>query len=516
MRTRSAATLLGGALVLLLAGLSPATAQTGDDVEAIGFADRVVSTDQGETPATVNTDPEAALGEDDCPPEAQQGPHPCFYSMGAFGSLTVQFVDNALVGSGDDTLDLWVFEIGEVEPMQIEVSTDGVEYVPLYSGDEPTVEGSVAGVDIDAFGFTPDDRLHFVRLIDLEGRVVTSGVSAGANGADIDAVGAISAVEEVVPGEPGVARIPGGSAGDVARQICQLLNPDDDSAERITLSRVDVFADSLAGSSIPGTACVLFTSGGPDAPLDPETRAEIDRALFEGGQVIILGGPGAVSQAAQDELDAAGYETLRLFGPSRYETAVEIATFTLQELALAPEQIVVANGQVFADAVTVGAYARATGTPIVLTPSSGLHPSSREFLDAQQHDETVLVGGAAAVPTSVEDEVQNPRRVEGPNRMATAVAVATELWPAVPATGEDFVIVNLERDDAWTLALSAAPLAAHFGGPELGVRATSYPPETEEYLASFGFTDPPAVVLLGDLSLISQDVEDGIAGTVGA
>lgn len=102
-------------------------------------------------------------------------------SLGQAGSLTLEFVDNRLIGSGTSAVDLWVFEVGlDLEDTFVSISRDGVTYVDIGK-----VFGATAGIDIDAFSFGPADEFRFVRLIDdrLEG---------GVSGADIDAVGAVS------------------------------------------------------------------------------------------------------------------------------------------------------------------------------------------------------------------------------------------------------------------------------------------------------------------------------------
>lgn len=322
------------------------------------------------------------------------------------------------------------------------------------------------------------------------------------------------------PGEPGVARIGDGDSGDVratAVDTCQVVRPDPDSAARVLLSRDDAFADALAGSALADAeSCVLFTDGGPDAVLDPQVRAEIDRVLGPGGRIELLGGTQALSGAVEEELTAAGYDVNRFAGPTRYETAVQIAQAAQALQADGSSfEAVLAYGEDWPDAVTAGAYAAATGTPVVLTPTDQLHPATEAFLDGGPSiDRTWVVGGDAVIGDAAADATPNPQRVAGPNRMATARSVAEQMWPQVPASGEDFVFVNLEHPQGWTLALGAAPLAAALSGPQLGVRADSVPTETEAHLQAQGFTDLPAAVLVGDLTFISDGVEAAIDATI--
>ena len=118
-----------------------------------------------------------------------------YASLGDGGSITLEFVDNRLTGSGDSNADLWVFEIGpDVEDTFVEISTNGVTWSAVGK-----VLGSTRGVDIDAFGFTQSDQFRFVRLTDDTAEGAQSG---GTVGADIDALGAISSVAAPPPAIP--------------------------------------------------------------------------------------------------------------------------------------------------------------------------------------------------------------------------------------------------------------------------------------------------------------------------
>jgi hypothetical protein len=118
-----------------------------------------------------------------------------FVSLGDGGSLVVQFVDNRLTGSGDASLDLWIFEVGpDIEDTFVDISKDGTTWLSVGK-----VGGSTAGVDIDAFGYTAADLFAYVRLTDDPNLDGQSGATVGA---DIDAVGAITTVLAPVP-EPG-------------------------------------------------------------------------------------------------------------------------------------------------------------------------------------------------------------------------------------------------------------------------------------------------------------------------
>lgn len=100
------------------------------------------------------------------------------YSLGLAGSLTIQFTDNALTDVNGP--DLYIFEIGAIEPTDLEISKDGKTWI--YVG---KIDGGVAEVDIAPF-VNKGDLFYHVRLKDLK-------TNSGEPGADVDAIAAIGA-----------------------------------------------------------------------------------------------------------------------------------------------------------------------------------------------------------------------------------------------------------------------------------------------------------------------------------
>ncbi len=156
----------------------------------ISFADEVVEYKSGNGAQEPVINPEAAIGvpdfiDDNCK-KCQD------VSLGAYGVLTLKFVDNYLTTSGDSSLDLWVFEVGSrVEATKVDISTNGKDWI-----DVGNVAGATSGVDIDAFkrnGIKEDIKYRYIRLTDLDGQG-----KPPYKGADIDSVGAISAATKEI------------------------------------------------------------------------------------------------------------------------------------------------------------------------------------------------------------------------------------------------------------------------------------------------------------------------------
>lgn len=313
---------------------------------------------------------------------------------------------------------------------------------------------------------------------------------------------------EVIAGDP--PRVPGDDVTRIAINLCTFLFTTPDSARTVILARDDVFADALAGAPLAADdSCILYTTGGPDAPIDPDTMTEIDRVLPAGGRVRIMGGTQAVSAMVEATVRDAGYIVERFAGPTRYETAEAVARRVVEERP--GTEALLAYGGDFPDAVTGGAYGAEAAVPVVLTSTAELHPAAARALTDLGITTTTVLGGPAVISEAAASAAPGPRRVAGPNRMATAIEVATTLWPPVlsgPVTA--VVVTNIERADGWALTLASAPLAARDNAPQVGVGATRYPTETEAYLE--GLT-PPAdtAYVIGGLDYVSDDVAASVS-----
>ena len=100
------------------------------------------------------------------------------HSLGLGGSLTIQFIDNALTNVNGP--DLYIFEIGQIEPTDLEISKDGKQWIKVGK-----IDGGVAEVDIAPF-VKQGELFYYIRLKDLKKKSALPG-------ADVDAIAAIGA-----------------------------------------------------------------------------------------------------------------------------------------------------------------------------------------------------------------------------------------------------------------------------------------------------------------------------------
>jgi putative cell wall-binding protein len=176
-----------------------------------------------------------------------------------------------------------------------------------------------------------------------------------------------------------VKRFAGGDRYDTAVQASQDMWANG-GAQSVTLSRADLFADALGGAGLAAhkNGPLLLTDTGS---LTAETKAEILRVLPKGKTVYLLGGIKAISPQVEAQLQALGYNTDRVYGNTRYDTAVAIAN----NITTDPSQILVATGDNFPDALSAGAVAAAqNGTVVLLTDNTAMPSATGDYLNQRQ------------------------------------------------------------------------------------------------------------------------------------
>lgn len=135
----------------------------------LSFADSVVSFQPGRPSGRT---PEKGLG----PAQGNANARTDCAVLGIEGKLTLFFDDNAIIDVNGP--DIYVFEIGEIEPTNLEISKDGENWITVGQ-----IEGGTAFVDIKEH-VNKGEIFNYLRFTDLD-------TYSGQPGADIDAVAAI-------------------------------------------------------------------------------------------------------------------------------------------------------------------------------------------------------------------------------------------------------------------------------------------------------------------------------------
>ncbi|MBQ1508857.1 MAG: cell wall-binding repeat-containing protein, partial [Erysipelotrichaceae bacterium] len=188
----------------------------------------------------------------------------------------------------------------------------------------------------------------------------------------------------------------------------------------VILATGENFADALGGGYLAArkNAPILLTNDKNASKIN----AYINANLKDGGTVYVLGGTGAVSEAALAGLKVT---PKRLSGKTRYDTNLEI----LKEAGVTNEDILICSGTNFADALS----ASAAGRPMLLVngQNASLNKAQKAFLAAHASNHLYILGGTGAVSAEIEEEVKTysrPLRLTGKDRFETSAYIAAEFF----------------------------------------------------------------------------------------
>lgn len=181
-----------------------------------------------------------------------------------------------------------------------------------------------------------------------------------------------------------------------------------DSTGVVYLASGTDYPDALAGAA---------AASGEGAPVLLATRdrlpAETAAALkyHAPSKLVVLGGSGALSEKVVSQAKAAAggsvVLTYRLFGSSRYDTAVEISRVTFSPRVLV---VYIASGMSFADALAGAAAAGNLGGPVLLTMPTSISPATIAEIKRLDPVRVVVLGGPSVVTDAVYQQIEDALR----------------------------------------------------------------------------------------------------------
>lgn len=264
----------------------------------------------------------------------------------------------------------------------------------------------------------------------------------------------------------------------------------------VVLARGDDYADALAGVPLAYQldAPILLTN---TSRLIASTKDEISR--LRATEVIILGGPGAVSNTVAQELVSLGLTVERLAGSGRYHTAALIA-----ERITAINHtttVFVATGTNFADALSASAYGAVAGYPILLTQPNRLPAATETVLANLGINKTWVIGGTGVIGKVVFDHLPNPQRIAGNNRYGTGIALAELFLPS--SSHHIYMATGLSFPDA----IAGGVLAAKRNSGVLLIRGDRPAPnqEVQDFLIDRNFN---YIGIFGGWGAVSSEIEN--------
>ena len=267
------------------------------------------------------------------------------------------------------------------------------------------------------------------------------------------------------------------------------------------------FPDALSASylAVWKKAPILLVNSGSMG-----TVAEyIGGNLAAGGKVYIIGGTGAVSQAAEDAIVAkTGTDAIvRFSGKNRYETNLLVLKECDKDGGLTGQRLIFASGKGFADALS----ASATGKPIMLV-GDVLLPDQidliKEIKPELDSGNMYIAGGTGAVSQAVEDTLSAPdglaldiKRYAGANRFETSYLIASDLFAT------DLGMLVIANAMNFPDGLSGGPIGAYYYSPLILVTDSMY-----DYAASkYWEASCKRLVIMGGTGVVSDATVEAIA-----
>ncbi len=128
-------------------------------------------------------------------------------------------------------------------------------------------------------------------------------------------------------------------------------------------------------------------------------------AAIKPEKVYIIGLEGAISKAVDDQAATltglAAADIVRIGGTDRYATSLAVAEY----FNLGSQNICVATGNYFPDALAGSVYAAKYKAPIILTDST-LPSQTADYVVSRKPSGIIIFGGEAAVGSGIEQQIQ--------------------------------------------------------------------------------------------------------------
>lgn len=263
-----------------------------------------------------------------------------------------------------------------------------------------------------------------------------------------------------------------------------------------------------AGSNFPDALSAAPAAAYRGGPLLLTPTASVPTVVLNEirrlnpAQIVVVGGTSVVSTTAFNQLKSIQSNIRRDAGSDRYETSRIIS----QRAFGAVDEVYIATGANFPDALSGSASAGAKDIPVILVPSNGstsaLPTDLKKFLVELGVKKVTLLGGDSVVSSRIASDLKtllgssNVSRLSGTDRYLTSSAVnrfnftsATEAYFAV---GTNF-----------TDALAGASLAGYKNAPLFLVQGNCVPRAVLNDLDSMNVTK---VTLLGGEGVLSRRV----------
>ncbi len=198
-----------------------------------------------------------------------------------------------------------------------------------------------------------------------------------------------------------VIRISGADRYETSRRLVDFVfmtNNNNVGVNRVYLATGSNFPDALsAGAAAGGFGDAVVLVRGADSAADQATKDLV--AALTPFDAVIAGGPNSVSQGVLASVQAMGLPNgaYRVDGADRFATSQAL----VRDGFIEADEIFIATGLAFPDALAGAALAGARGAPLYVVPGNCVPQPILDDIHGYRAQSVTLLGGTAALSTNV-------------------------------------------------------------------------------------------------------------------
>lgn len=271
-------------------------------------------------------------------------------------------------------------------------------------------------------------------------------------------------------------------------------------SDYVLMANGEEYADALCAAPLAKKydAPILLTSS---KELTEDVKNELKR--LKAKHIIVIGGNGAISENVENGLKEITVDVQRIYGNSRYSTALEVA----KKLGI-NNRIVVTSGEGFADALSIAPIAAQKGMPILLVGKGGLDPELKDYLKTVQIQKSYIVGGKGIINENYESVLPNVERISGDNRFETNIKIMEAFSDSINFENVYIALGDGPTGKEFADALSGAAIAAKNSAPV--ILTNSIMPSNVERFIKEKISPSTRVMLLGGKSVVADETYEKI------
>ncbi|MBY0583976.1 cell wall-binding repeat-containing protein [Murdochiella sp. Marseille-P8839] len=280
---------------------------------------------------------------------------------------------------------------------------------------------------------------------------------------------------------------------DIASTISKTYFGD---AKKVILVQNMAYADSMSAMNVSqGNIPILYTQ---KDELFVVTKQEILRT--ERDEIIVMGGPGTISEKVIDELKAmTNAKITRVGGIDRFEVNKNSAAYLPEST-----NAVIASGMIYTDALSSVPYAHQWKAPILLVREDRVPEFVADVLKARIRD-AVISGGEGTIAPETKQAIEamigkTVSRVDGADRYVVSAKMAEMVMHPTSA-----IITSGEK---WSDALVAGPVAQKLNAPVLLTKQANLPMPIDAYLNTH--TDLEQILIVGGQASVGESVRNAV------